>query len=284
MAGASLALILALSAVPLSGGQLTPEEVDERTALGGFPGDGRGRRVRAAERHRSRHPALGLDAEERRRGHRRALEGRRGTAGRLHRKLALRDRGLPARWFSRPSPGPADDRTPLPGQSGIVPALDRGRDDPENERPRKIKTPSIKIFGWNRATYLQRAFDNLIANEDRHTNQLLITADWRVILIDHSRSFRTSKKFTRELIFTERHREGPQADEGAAAGLRRKAPRPGLRRACGRPSGNYLEDDEIAAVLARRDLILAEVDRLIANSARPPSSTERRAPPCALKR
>ena len=128
---------------------------------------------------------------------------------------------------------------------------------------RKIKTPSLKILGWNRATYLQRAFDNLIANEDRHMNQLLITADWRVVLIDHSRSFRSSKKFTRELIYTEQHREGPK--------LMRELPRAfveklrGLDAAAVRTAvGEYLTDEEIAAVLARRDLILAEVDRLIA--------------------
>jgi hypothetical protein len=55
-----------------------------------------------------------------------------------------------------------------------------------------VKTPSYKIFYWNRALYLQRLFDNLIANEDRHQNQYLITEDWRMILIDHSRTFRTS--------------------------------------------------------------------------------------------
>ena len=56
-----------------------------------------------------------------------------------------------------------------------------------------IKTPSYKVFYWNRATYLQRFFDNLIGNEDRHMNNLLITKDWRIYLIDHSRSFRTAK-------------------------------------------------------------------------------------------
>ncbi|MCK7476588.1 MAG: hypothetical protein M0C28_02775 [Candidatus Moduliflexus flocculans] len=43
---------------------------------------------------------------------------------------------------------------------------------------------------------LQRAFDNLISNEDRHQRNYLIMDDWRMILIDHSRTFRTTKKFT----------------------------------------------------------------------------------------
>lgn len=126
----------------------------------------------------------------------------------------------------------------------------------------KVKTPQIKIFYWNRATYLQRAWDNLIANEDRHTNQILVTADHRMILIDHSRSFRTGKKFTRDLIFSERSREGPK--------LMSELPRAFVERlkaltleSVRTIAGGYLKDDEIAAVLVRRDLILAEIDRLV---------------------
>ena len=74
----------------------------------------------------------------------------------------------------------------------------------------KIKTPSHKVFYWNRSLYLQRAFDNLIANEDRHAGNIQITEDWRVILIDHSRSFRTSKKYTKKLIYDAKYKEGPR--------------------------------------------------------------------------
>jgi hypothetical protein len=127
---------------------------------------------------------------------------------------------------------------------------------------RKVKTPPIKVFNWNRATYLQRAWDNLIANEDRHTNQILVTPDYRMILIDHSRSFRTGKKFVKELIYTEKHREGPK--------LMSELPRAFVEKlksltfdAVRTIVGNYLKDEEIEAVVARRDLILAEIDRLV---------------------
>jgi hypothetical protein len=118
-----------------------------------------------------------------------------------------------------------------------------------------IKTPSYKVFNWNRALYLQRAFDNLIANEDRHQNQYLITEDWRMILIDHSRSFRTSKKFTKNLIYDEKHKEGPM--------LMKQLPRTFVEKLktldqdiIRNVVGEYLTDDEIKAVLLRRDLIL----------------------------
>jgi hypothetical protein len=125
-----------------------------------------------------------------------------------------------------------------------------------------IRMPPAKVFGWNRATYLQRLFDNLIANEDRHTNQILITKDWRMILIDHSRSFRTSAKFTKGLIFSARSPQGPM--------LMSELPRAVYDRvkaldfaAVRKAVGEYLSDEEIRAVLARRDLILVEIARLI---------------------
>jgi predicted nuclease of predicted toxin-antitoxin system len=125
-----------------------------------------------------------------------------------------------------------------------------------------IKIPSYKIFHWNRALFLQRAFDNLIANEDRHQNQYLITKDWRMILIDHSRSFRTTKKFTKKLIYDEKYKEGPR--------LMKELPRAFYEKLKALNSeliknmvGEYLTDKEIEAVLIRKDLIIKWLDKRI---------------------
>jgi len=131
----------------------------------------------------------------------------------------------------------------------------------KNEK--KIPTPGgLKTVNWNKATYLQRAFDNLIANEDRHANNILITKDWRMLLIDHSRSFRSSGKFTKDLIYTEKHREGPK--------LMSLLPRAFVEKIKGLTFeqikgvvGEYLTDAEINAVLTRKELVLKEIDRLI---------------------
>jgi hypothetical protein len=127
---------------------------------------------------------------------------------------------------------------------------------------KNIKTPPAKIFYWNRALYLQRAFDNLIANEDRHQNQYLIMEDWRMILIDHSRSFRTSKKFTKNLIYDEKYKEGPR--------LMKELPREFVDKLRALNTdiirevvGEYLTDAEIEAVLLRRDLIMKWIDNRI---------------------
>jgi len=126
----------------------------------------------------------------------------------------------------------------------------------------KIKTPFDKVYYWNLAIYLQRAFDNLIANEDRHSGNILITKDWRMILIDHSRSFSTSKKFSTELIYTEKHKEGPM--------IMKKLPRTFVEKLKALNFelmkdivGKYLTNEEIEAILMRRDLIIGWLDKQI---------------------
>ena len=118
-----------------------------------------------------------------------------------------------------------------------------------------IKTPSYKVFPWNRALYLQRAFDNLIANEDRHQNQFLITEDWRMILIDHSRSFRTSGKFAKRLIYDEKYKEGPRLMKELPRAFVEKLKALDIDTIKG-VVGEYLTDKEIEFVLIRRDLII----------------------------
>ena len=119
--------------------------------------------------------------------------------------------------------------------------------------------PSTKRVQWSRMTCLQRAFDNLIGNTDRHQNQILVTADWRALLIDHSRAFRPEKK---ELIYWENTAGGPME--------MKELPREFVEKLKGltfeplkNALGDYLSDKQIKAILIRRDLILEEIDRMI---------------------
>ena len=118
--------------------------------------------------------------------------------------------------------------------------------------------PPDKVFDWNRATYLQRFFDNLIANEDRNMGEILITKDWRMILIDHSRTFRTWKK----LIFAPNGPEGPKLMSSLPRAVFEKAKAltfESIKAAV----GDYLTGEEIRTMLVRRDLILKEIEALI---------------------
>jgi hypothetical protein len=127
----------------------------------------------------------------------------------------------------------------------------------------KKQPPSLKVAAFYRALYLQRAFDNLIANVDRHRRNYLITEDWRLILIDHSRSFRTDKASTKKLIYDEKYKEGPNF---IMAELPRKFVEilKGLDfKVIKDVVGEYLTDDEINTSLLRRDLIIAWLDKRI---------------------
>jgi hypothetical protein len=110
--------------------------------------------------------------------------------------------------------------------------------------------------------YIQRAFDSLIANSDRTLQNLQYTKDWRVILFDHSRSFRSTGEHTKRLIY-------------GKYGMRPERPFLQLPRTfvdrirsltfdkIRRAVEFYLTYDEIEAVLKRRDLIIKEVDEMI---------------------
>lgn len=126
----------------------------------------------------------------------------------------------------------------------------------------KLKTPSYRIVPLNKALYLQRAFDNLIANEDRNEGDLLYTEDWRMILVDHSRAFRTGSKYARRLINDERSQGGPRP--------MKRLPRSFVEQLRGlafekirEAVGEYLEDNEIEALLVRRDLMIDWLEKSI---------------------
>jgi hypothetical protein len=120
--------------------------------------------------------------------------------------------------------------------------------------------PPEKGADWARLFDLQQAFDNLIANYDRHQGNYLITSDWRMILIDHSRALQAGSRFDTGLIY-DRDAAGAKAvymirlPRAFVAKLRALDVR-GLQAAV----GPYLTGREIEAVLIRRNLILKCLD------------------------
>ena len=117
-------------------------------------------------------------------------------------------------------------------------------------------------LNMNLATFIQRAFDNLIANTDRNPGNVLYTPDWHMLLIDHSRAFYTSKKYTKELLFDENSKTTPMP--------MLKLPRTFVNKlkalnfeTIKEAVGEYLKDKEIEAVLIRRDLIIKNLDKRI---------------------
>ena len=143
-------------------------------------------------------------------------------------------------------------------------SLDYGSTITLREKIAKDLNPSsgAQLAALNRVTYLQRAFDNLIANADRNQGDVLYTKDWRMLLIDHSRAFYTSKKYTKKLLFDENSKPTPKP--------MRSLPRSFVEKLRSldfdlvkEAVGEYLKDKEIEAVLIRRDLIIEILDKRI---------------------
>lgn len=139
-------------------------------------------------------------------------------------------------------------------------------DDAESLRKkmeRSVEMTPAAVANWRRGGYLQQAFDNLIGNSDRSQGNILITPDWRWVLIDHSRAFRTEAAYTKVLPFTEK-----QFPDGE---LMKELPRAFVEKlraldeaAIKAAVGPYLETKEIRAMLARKALLLAWIDGAIA--------------------
>jgi hypothetical protein len=127
---------------------------------------------------------------------------------------------------------------------------------------KKIDIPKDAFDRWEKMKYVARAFDSLIGNEDRTQQNTLYTKDWRTILIDHSRAFRSSEKFTKQLMFGQNGITGNKPF--------RKLPRTFVEKiktltfdSIKNAVGPYLEDKEIKAILIRKDLFLKEIDEMI---------------------
>jgi hypothetical protein len=125
-----------------------------------------------------------------------------------------------------------------------------------------IQIPDDRNDHVTKMTALCRAFDSLIGNIDRTQQNLCYTGDWRLILIDHSRGFRTSRFYVDQLIYGRdgmRKKDIVPLPRWFIANLK-TLNRENIRKAV----GDYLKFEEIIAVVQRKKLILKEVKELAA--------------------
>jgi hypothetical protein len=122
-----------------------------------------------------------------------------------------------------------------------------------------------QLPAWNDLYYI---WGSLIANDDPTQQNIRFTKDWRMILIDHSRAFRSDKAYTERLVFGANgiKKLGSTGQPFLFTGLPRTLYEKikaldleNIRQAV----GPYLTDIEIEAVLARKRLLLDEIDGLI---------------------
>ncbi len=105
---------------------------------------------------------------------------------------------------------------------------------------------------WNNQMYKIRVFDQLISDSDPNLTNVLIGENWKIWRIDFSRAFRPNRdlKEPKDLVRCDRQLlEKLKALDGNA--LTEK-------------TGRYLTKDEVKAVMARRDKIVARFQTMIA--------------------
>ncbi len=105
---------------------------------------------------------------------------------------------------------------------------------------------------WNKQMHCVRVFDELIQNMDRNLGNLVITKNWDMWMIDHTRGFRFNKtlKNPKNLVKCDRH---------LLAKLKELN-----RDTLTREMKGYLNKMQIDGLLARRDLIVAFFEKEVA--------------------
>lgn len=142
----------------------------------------------------------------------------------------------------------AVSRTYQNKQGALIAWVDLGMS--EADRLKQQLTPP-NPGDWSQKMANVQLFDNLIYNIDRHSNNIYITKDWNVILIDHSRAFRQFNELRTE-------NELRRFSKSLLAALE-KLDRPTFQK----KMSKYLEGPQIDALFARRDAILARARRLV---------------------
>jgi hypothetical protein len=127
--------------------------------------------------------------------------------------------------------------------------VDSAFDDGERLKKR-LEPPNPKE--WNQQRAKVHLWDNLIYNTDRNVGNLLITSDWKIRLIDHSRTFRpfdTLQDPGSLTIFSQSMLVKLQ-----------ELNEPALKQHLGK----YLSPSQIQGIIKRRDAILALSRKLVA--------------------
>jgi hypothetical protein len=122
--------------------------------------------------------------------------------------------------------------------------------DESDRLKKKVQPPDAT--DWNYQMYRMRVFTALVRDTDRNLTNVLITPDWKVMMIDFSRAFRLQP----ELMY---NKDLARVDRKLMARLEALD-----RRAVKAAVGDWLNNGEIDAMMKRRELLVAHFKKLIA--------------------
>jgi len=123
--------------------------------------------------------------------------------------------------------------------------------DESDRLKKKIQPPNPA--DWNNQMYRMRVFSALVRDTDRNLTNVLITPEWKVIMIDFSRGFRLQAQLMHEKDLAKMDRALlPRLEALTNEGVKKAV-------------GDWLTSAEIDAMMQRRDLLVGHFKKLIAD-------------------
>jgi hypothetical protein len=121
--------------------------------------------------------------------------------------------------------------------------------DERQRLKKKVRPPDPQA--WNYDMYRMRIFSSLVHDTDRNLGNVLVSPDWRVVMIDFTRAFRLHERIQAEDI--------ERCDRRLLERLEALTP-----EALAAAAGGHLTGFEAAMVMKRRDMLVAHIRGLIA--------------------
>lgn len=138
----------------------------------------------------------------------------------------------------------------LDGQIGSISWFVTTLMDESDRLKKKIQPPNAN--DWNQQMYRMRVFSALTRDTDRNLTNVLITPQWKVMMIDFSRAFRLQPELLHQSDLT-------KIDRSLLAKLEALT-KDGVKQA----TNDFLNNREIDVMMQRRDLLVAHFKKLIA--------------------
>jgi hypothetical protein len=123
--------------------------------------------------------------------------------------------------------------------------------DESDRLKKKIQPPNPT--DWNNQMYRMRVFSSLVRDTDRNLTNVLITHQWKVMMIDFSRAFRLQP----ELLHVKDLAKIDRKLLATLEGLTRDRVKAAVK--------DYLTNREIDPLMQRRDLLVAHFKKLVAD-------------------
>jgi hypothetical protein len=123
--------------------------------------------------------------------------------------------------------------------------------DESDRLKKKIEPPNATE--WNYQMYRMRVFTALVRDTDRNLTNVLITPEWKVMMIDFSRAFRLQPvlMYDKDLARLDR-KLMPRLEALDGVAVKKTV-------------GDWLTKSEVDAMMKRRDLLVAHFKKLIAD-------------------